>query len=106
MKYYSGYQFKKIEMGGACSTFGEEMSCIPGVGGETWGKRPLGRTRRRWKIIYVYIIYKSIRYSNSRSESYIVVRKCVRHSISSHNRPYGCISSEILNDVKFTLYLI
>ena len=36
-------------MGAACSTSGKEESCIYGFGGETWGKRPLGRPRRRWE---------------------------------------------------------
>ena len=37
-------------MGGACSAYGGEERCIQGFGGEMWGgKRPLGRTRRRWE---------------------------------------------------------
>jgi hypothetical protein len=35
------------EMGGACSTYGGEQKCIQGIGGETEGKRPLGRPRYR-----------------------------------------------------------
>ena len=34
-------------MGGAFSTYGEEERRIRGFGGGTWGKRPLGRPRRR-----------------------------------------------------------
>ena len=30
---------KKNEMGGACSTYGEEDKCIEEPGGETWGKK-------------------------------------------------------------------
>jgi len=36
-------------MGGACSAYGGEERCIEGFGGETEGKRPLGRTRHRWE---------------------------------------------------------
>jgi hypothetical protein len=35
-------------MGGAYSMYGEEGRCIQGFGGETKGKRPLARPRRRW----------------------------------------------------------
>jgi hypothetical protein len=35
-------------MGGECSTYGREERRIQGFGGETEGKRPLGRPRRRW----------------------------------------------------------
>jgi hypothetical protein len=34
-------------MGGACSTYGGKERCIEDFGGETWGKAPLGRPRRR-----------------------------------------------------------
>ena len=34
------------EMGGVRSTCRGEERCIQGFGGETWGKRPLGRPRR------------------------------------------------------------
>jgi len=43
---YSGDQLKKNEMGGACSAYGGERRRIQDFGE---GKRPLGRTRRRWK---------------------------------------------------------
>ena len=36
-------------MGGACGTNGGRERCAQGFGGETWGKRPLGRPRRRWE---------------------------------------------------------
>jgi hypothetical protein len=37
------------KMGGACGTYGGQKTCIHGFGGETRGKRQLGRTRRRWE---------------------------------------------------------
>ena len=36
-------------MGGACSAYGGGERCVWGFGGETWGKEPLGRSRRRWE---------------------------------------------------------
>ena len=36
-------------MSGACSMYGGEKRCIQILDGETEGKRPLGRTKRRWK---------------------------------------------------------
>ena len=36
-------------MGGAWSTYGGEERCMQGIGGETWGKEPLGRPRHRWE---------------------------------------------------------
>ena len=48
-KYYLGDQIEKNEMGGACSTYGGEDRCIQNFGGETLGKRPLGRPRHRWE---------------------------------------------------------
>ena len=45
-KYYLGDQMKN-EMGGACSMYGGQERCIQCFGGETEGKRPLGRPRRR-----------------------------------------------------------
>jgi hypothetical protein len=35
IKYYSGNQIQKNEMGGACSTYGGEERCIQCFGGET-----------------------------------------------------------------------
>jgi hypothetical protein len=32
-----------------CITYGEEEMCIRGFGGETEGRRPLGKPRRRWE---------------------------------------------------------
>ena len=40
-------QIKKTEIGRACGTYGGEDKCIQGNGGESEGKRPLGRLRRR-----------------------------------------------------------
>jgi hypothetical protein len=34
-KYYSGYEIEKIEIGGACSTYGGEERCLQVFGGET-----------------------------------------------------------------------
>jgi hypothetical protein len=36
-------------MGGACIVYGKEERRIQGCGGETLGKEPLGRPRRRWE---------------------------------------------------------
>ena len=36
-------------MGGACSTYGREESCIQGVNGQPQGKRPCGKPRHRWE---------------------------------------------------------
>jgi len=36
-------------MGVACGAYGGEERRIQGFGGETWGKRPLGRPRHRWE---------------------------------------------------------
>jgi hypothetical protein len=44
-----GYnQVKKDEMGGACSTNGEKRNAYRILVGKLEGKRPLGRSRRRW----------------------------------------------------------
>jgi hypothetical protein len=40
---------KKNEMGGACGAYGGGERSAQGVGGETEGKMPLGRTRFRWE---------------------------------------------------------
>ena len=48
-RYCSGDQIGKDEMGVACSTYGGEEGRIQGFGGETWGKRPLGRPGSRWE---------------------------------------------------------
>ena len=44
-----GDKIKKNEMGGACGTYGGRERCAQGFSGETEGKRPLGRPRRRWE---------------------------------------------------------
>ena len=36
-------------MGGACSLYGGGERHIQGFGGETEGKKPLGRRKRRWE---------------------------------------------------------
>jgi hypothetical protein len=36
-------------MGGACSAYRGEKRLIQGFGGETRGKKPLGRPKRRWE---------------------------------------------------------
>jgi hypothetical protein len=38
-----------IEMGGACSTYGEGRVVYRVLVGKPEGKRPLGRLRRRWE---------------------------------------------------------
>ena len=40
-------QIKKIEIGRTCGTYGGEDKCIQGKGGESEGKRSLGRLRCR-----------------------------------------------------------
>ena len=34
---------------GARDTYGRRERCAQGFGGETWGKRPLEKPRRRWE---------------------------------------------------------
>ena len=36
-------------MGVVCSTYGRKESCIQGFSGETCGRRPRGRSWRRWE---------------------------------------------------------
>ena len=36
-------------MGGACSAYEGKERCAQGFGGETEGKKLLGRSRRRWE---------------------------------------------------------
>jgi len=45
-QFYSGHQLEKNEMGGAYSAYVGETRRIQGFGER---KRPLGKTRRRWK---------------------------------------------------------
>ena len=42
-------RIEKNEMGKAHNAYGEEEMRIQGFGGETWGKRELGRPRHRWE---------------------------------------------------------
>ena len=49
MKYHSGVQSKKTEMGRACSTYRGKERCIQDFGGETRRKELLGRPRREWE---------------------------------------------------------
>jgi hypothetical protein len=44
-----GDKIQKIEMGGACSEYGEGRSVYRVLVGKPEEKRPLGRPRRRWK---------------------------------------------------------
>jgi hypothetical protein len=48
-KYYQGDQIKECEMGLACSTRRRADKCVQNIGWKPKGKRPLGRTRRRWE---------------------------------------------------------
>ena len=48
-KYYSVDQIKKNFMGGACSKYGERRGICRVLVVKPEGKRPLGRSRRRWK---------------------------------------------------------
>jgi hypothetical protein len=41
-------QVAEDEMGGSCSTNGEKRNAFKLLVGEQEGKRPLGRSRRRW----------------------------------------------------------
>jgi hypothetical protein len=40
----AGDNIEKIEMGGACSTYGGRERCVQGSGGETWGKETAEET--------------------------------------------------------------
>ena len=48
-QYCSGDKIEKIEMGGACSTYGESIGAYRVLVGKPEGERPLGRPRRRWE---------------------------------------------------------
>jgi len=54
-KYYSDDQIKEIEMARLVARMGEEQRYTQGFGGETKRKRPLGRPRRRGRIILNWI---------------------------------------------------
>jgi len=45
-------------MGGACGAYGEGRGVHRVLVGKTEGKRPLGRLRRRWRIILRWIFGK------------------------------------------------
>jgi hypothetical protein len=45
-----GDQIEKNEMGGASSMYRGKKRCIKGFGGETEGKKPLGRSRCCWEF--------------------------------------------------------
>jgi hypothetical protein len=45
-------------MGGACGTYERQERCIQGFGGETKGKRPLGRPRLDGRIILKWTFKK------------------------------------------------
>jgi hypothetical protein len=47
--YCSCDKIEKNEMGGACSAYGERRGVYRVLVRKPEGKRPLGRTRRRWK---------------------------------------------------------
>jgi len=40
---------KRMKWAGHVARIGGEERCIQGFGGETWGKGPLGRSRRIWE---------------------------------------------------------
>ena len=48
-QYCAGGKIEKNEMGGACGAYGGGERCAQGSGGETKGKRPLGRPTCRWE---------------------------------------------------------
>jgi len=47
-------------MGGPCSTYEGEERCIEGFGRETEGKRPLGRSRRRWENVIKMALQEAV----------------------------------------------
>jgi hypothetical protein len=49
---------EKNGMGGTCSSGGEVEKHVQGFVGKPEGKRPLGRLRRRWRIILRWIFKK------------------------------------------------
>jgi hypothetical protein len=46
---FSGDKIEKNEMGGACNTYGEQRGVYRVLVGKREGKRPHGRTRRKWQ---------------------------------------------------------
>jgi hypothetical protein len=49
IKYYSGYQIKTNETGGACGAYGGQQGCIQSLVGRPGGKRPFERSMHRWE---------------------------------------------------------
>jgi hypothetical protein len=47
-------------MGGACCIYWGERRRIEGFNGETGGKEPLGRSRRRWENVFFYPLFGTI----------------------------------------------
>jgi hypothetical protein len=47
--YCAGDKIEKDELGWARSSYGGGERRVQGVGGETLGKEPMGRPRRRWE---------------------------------------------------------
>jgi hypothetical protein len=50
-------------MGRACSTHGEKRNAYRILAGKLEGKRPLGRSRRRWGIILEWILEDGVVWS-------------------------------------------
>jgi len=48
-KYYSDDPLKIVEMGGACSSYGERRGVYRVLAGRTEGRIALGRPRRGWE---------------------------------------------------------
>ena len=47
-QYFSDDKLEKNEMGGACSVYGWEERRIQDLGGVTWRKETIWKTKRRW----------------------------------------------------------
>ena len=47
--YITEFSAAVVAACGTCITYGEEERCTVGFGGETEGKKPLGRPRSRWE---------------------------------------------------------
>jgi len=57
-QYCAGGKLEKNEMGGACGAYGEGREVHRVLVGKPEGKIPLGRPRRRWRIILRWIFGK------------------------------------------------